>query len=376
MSNFILIFALIVISGLIAVAGDWVGLRTGKKRVTIFGLRPHHTAIFITILTGILIASITISILSVASIDVRTALFGMEELREKLSNLSHEVQIQNRQLSSTKKDLETRTVQLKELEEKYQNLSKDIIEKTDQLDELIITKENLSEERDALNKDIEELNATIQALYSGIAWIREGNVIFGPDEQIAISIIQGGKPIEEVREQLLKFLNNTSNIVLAMGAKKDERSNQVFIISEQEFEEMVQKIHESDKEIVVRLLSSINVIEGEPIVAHFNLLENKLIFEINEEILSEEIENPEDTKEVEKQLFSLLRKVNILAVKEGIIPNPKSSFVGTISAINFYQTIRNIIESETNMKVSIISLNDTWSVGPLKVKMETTPVIS
>jgi len=376
MSSFILIFALIVISGLIAVAGDWVGLRTGKKRVTIFGLRPHHTAIFITILTGILIASITISILSVASIDVRTALFGMEELREKLSNLSHEVQIQNRQLSSTKKDLETRTVQLKELEEKYQNLSKDIIEKTDQLDELIITKENLSEERDALNKDIEELNATIQALYSGIAWIREGNVIFGPDEQIAISIIQGGKPIEEVREQLLKFLNNTSNIVLAMGAKKDERSNQVFIISEQEFEEMVQKIHESDKEIVVRLLSSINVIEGEPIVAHFNLLENKLIFEINEEILSEEIENPEDTKEVEKQLFSLLRKVNILAVKEGIIPNPKSSFVGTISAINFYQTIRNIIESETNMKVSIISLNDTWSVGPLKVKMETTPVIS
>ncbi len=376
MSSFILIFALIVISGLIAVAGDWVGLRTGKKRVTIFGLRPHHTAIFITILTGILIASITISILSVASIDVRTALFGMEELREKLSNLSHEVQIQNRQLSSTKKDLETRTVQLKELEEKYQNLSKDIIEKTDQLDELIITKENLSEERDALNKDIEELNATIQALYSGIAWIREGNVIFGPDEQIAISIIQGGKPIEEVREQLLKFLNNTSNIVLAMGAKKDERSNQVFIISEQEFKDIVQKIHENEKEMIVRLLSSINVIEGEPIVAHFNLLENKLIFEINEEILSEEIENPEDTKEVEKQLFSLLRKVNILAVKEGIIPNPKSSFVGTISAINFYQTIRNIIESETNMKVSIISLNDTWSVGPLKVKMETTPVIS
>ncbi len=88
-----------------------------------------------------------------------------------------------------------------------------------------------------------------------------------------------------------------------MGAKKDERSNQVFIISEQEFKDIVQKIHENEKEMIVRLLSSINVIEGEPIVAHFNLLENKLIFEINEEILSEEIENPEDTKEVEKQLF-------------------------------------------------------------------------
>ena len=65
MSNFILIFVLIVISGLIAVAGDWVGLKIGKKRITIFGLRPHYTAIFITIITGILITSITISILSI-----------------------------------------------------------------------------------------------------------------------------------------------------------------------------------------------------------------------------------------------------------------------------------------------------------------------
>jgi len=376
MSNFILIFVLIVISGLIAVAGDWVGLKIGKKRITIFGLRPHYTAIFITIITGILITSITISILSVASIDVRTALFGMEELKEKLSDLSREVQIQNLQLSGAKKDLEDRTVQLQELEDKFKNLSEDILEKTNHLDELTITKENLLKEKESLNKDIEELNSTIQALYSGIAWIREGDVIFGPDEQIAINIVQGGMSIEEIREQLIKFLNTTSNTVLTKGAKRDERTNQVFIISQQEFEDMIQKIHESDKEMIVRLLSSINVIAGEPVVAHFGLLENKLIFKINEEILSEEIEQTKDAKEVEEKLFLLLRKVNILAVKEGIIPDPKSSFVGTISAINFYQTIKYIAESERKLKISVISQADTWSTGPLKVRMETTPVIS
>ena len=376
MSNFILIFVLIVISGLIAVAGDWVGLKIGKKRITIFGLRPHYTAIFITIITGILITSITISILSVASIDVRTALFGMEELKEKLSDLSREVQIQNLQLSGAKKDLEDRTVQLQELEDKFKNLSEDILEKTNHLDELTITKENLLKEKESLNKDIEELNSTIQALYSGIAWIREGDVIFGPDEQIAINIVQGGMSIEEIREQLIKFLNTTSNTALTMGAKRDERTNQVFIISQQEFEDIIQKIHESDKEMIIRLLSSINVIAGEPVVAHFGLLENKLIFKINEEILSEEIEQTKDAKEVEEKLFLLLRKVNILAVKEGIIPDPKSSFVGTISAINFYQTIKNIAESETKLKVSVISQTDTWSTGPLKVRTEIAPVIS
>ena len=376
MSNFILIFVLIVISGLIAVAGDWVGLKIGKKRITIFGLRPHYTAIFITIITGILITSITISILSIASIDVRTALFGMEELKEKLLNLSREVQIQNLQISGAKKDLETRTVQLQELEDKFEALSEDIIEKSDQLNALITAKDDLIKEKESLNKDIEELNSTIQALYSGIAWIREGDVIFGPDEQIAINIVQGGMSIEEIREQLIKFLNTTSNTALTMGAKRDERTNQVFIISQQEFEDIIQKIHESDKEMIIRLLSSINVIAGEPVVAHFGLLENKLIFKINEEILSEEIEQTKDAKEVEEKLFLLLRKVNILAVKEGIIPDPKSSFVGTISAINFYQTIKNIAESETKLKVSVISQTDTWSTGPLKVRMEITPVIS
>jgi hypothetical protein len=79
---------------------------------------------------------------------------------------------------------------------------------------------------------------------------------------------------------------------------------------------------------------------------------------------------------VEKQLFSLLRKVNIIAVQEGIIPDPKTSFVGTVSAINLYNTVRTIVESGKKMKVTAISVNDTWSTGPLRVKMEATPISS
>ncbi|GAI49978.1 unnamed protein product, partial [marine sediment metagenome] len=65
----------------------------------------------------------------------------------------------------------------------------------------------------------------------------------------------------------------------AMGAKKDERTNQVFIIAQKEFEDIIQKIHDNDsnKEWVVRLLSSINVIKAEPIVTYFGLMENKLV---------------------------------------------------------------------------------------------------
>ncbi len=375
MYSLILVFTLIVISGLIAFVGDWVGLKIGKKRVTIFGLRPHYTAIFITIISGILITIITVTILAVSSNDVRTALFGMEELKEKLSYLSREVELRNTQLSTTKEDLKEKTTQLQEMEEKYQKLSEDIKNKTSQMEELLIIREGLIEEKEKLDKEVEELNAAIKALYSGIAWIREGEVIFGSDEQIAITIIQGQRPIEEIKEELFRFLNEASNKALAMGAKKYERTNQVFIIAQDEFEDIAQKIYDSDKEIIVRLLSSINVVEGEPIVAHFKTLENKLVFKIDEEIISEEIESLEVPGEVEKKLLSLLRKVNILAVEKGIIPDPKTSFVGTVSAVNLYDTVKTIVESSTTMKVSIISVYDTWSTGPLRVRMEAKPLL-
>jgi len=55
MYSLVLIFTVLIISGLIAFVGDWIGLKIGKKRVTIFGLRPHHTAIVITIISGIVV---------------------------------------------------------------------------------------------------------------------------------------------------------------------------------------------------------------------------------------------------------------------------------------------------------------------------------
>jgi uncharacterized protein (DUF3084 family) len=262
-------------------------------------------------------------------------------------------------LSSTKEDLKEKTTQLQEMEEKYQKLSEDIKNKTNQLEELLIIREGLIEEKEKLDKEVEELNATIKALYSGIAWIREGEVILGSEEQIALTIIQGQRPIEEIKEELIRFLNEASNKALSMGAKKNERTNQVFIIAQDEFEDIAQEIYNSDKEMIVRLLSSINVVKEEPIVAHFKILENKLIFKIDEEIISEEIESSKVPGEVEKELLTLLRKVNILAVEKGIIPDPKSSFVGSISAVNLYNTVKTIVESVEAKPIS--SLNTLTS---------------
>ena len=375
MYSIILIVTLILVSGIIAYIGDLTGFRIGKKKISIFGLRPHRTAVFVTIITGIVISIITISILSILSYDVRTALFGLDELRERQYELTREIQQRNKQLSETQEELIAKTEDLEKLEEEFHQLNTQIELQTNQLQSLLEIRDKLTEERNSLQKEISELQETVRGLYSGISWLRSGDIILDQGEEIAMTIIQGGMTEEEIERELVRLLNQATRKVLEMGAEQDEESGQVLIISKKEYEDLIQKIEQSELELVVRLLASMNVIRGEVVLADFSTLENKLVFEQNEVVLVEKIPVINDPAEAEDKLFSILRKVNLKAVQEGIIPEPRTSLVGTISAVNLFEMVRDIVQSESMMQVKVVALYDTWTTGPFKVKMEVEEIM-
>lgn len=375
MYSVVLIVTLIVISGIIAYIGDLTGFRIGKKKFSIFGWRPHRTAVFITILTGIIISILTILILSILSHDVRTALFGLDELRERQYELTREIQVRNSMLEETRKELTEKTDELAKLEEEFQQLSIQIEGQTRQLQSLMEIRERLTEERDSLQEEINELQETVRALYSGISWLRRGDIILDQGEEIAMTIIQGGIDKEEIEEELISFLNEAIRKVVEMGAEPDEQTGQVLIISKKEYDEVVQTIKQNHGEIIVRLLAPMNVIRGEMVLADFSTLENKLVFKENEVVYIEEIPIINEPAEAESIIFSILRKVNLKAVQEGIIPEAKTSLVGTITAINLFEIVRDIVQSDSRMQIKVISLNDTWSTGPFKVRMEAERIL-
>lgn len=82
----VLIPVLIVVSGAVAYIGNQVGRATGRRRLTILGLRPRHTAHLITVITGMLITLITIASVFLVSGDARTGLFRLSELREQIDS--------------------------------------------------------------------------------------------------------------------------------------------------------------------------------------------------------------------------------------------------------------------------------------------------
>lgn len=71
---------LVVMCGFIAYSGDLLGRRLGKRRLTLWGLRPRHTAIVVTVFTGMLIAGLSLAAMIGFSAGVRRAVIHGEAL--------------------------------------------------------------------------------------------------------------------------------------------------------------------------------------------------------------------------------------------------------------------------------------------------------
>ncbi|MEN9203018.1 MAG: DUF3084 domain-containing protein [Thermostichus sp. DG_1_6_bins_120] len=76
MQGILLIVYMLFISGLIAVVGDRVGYRIGKKRLTWFNLRPRHTAVLVAVITGVSISALTLGTLLLLNRSLSEALFS------------------------------------------------------------------------------------------------------------------------------------------------------------------------------------------------------------------------------------------------------------------------------------------------------------
>lgn len=105
--TFIALVMTVLMGGIIAYTGDLIGRRFGKKRVTIFGLRPRYTAILITSVTGVAISAITTGILFLLVPTVRDVILRGEQAI--LENKSYD--FKNRSLESRNAALKAQNAQ-------------------------------------------------------------------------------------------------------------------------------------------------------------------------------------------------------------------------------------------------------------------------
>lgn len=95
-SAYILVASILILGGVLAALGDRLGSKIGKKRMRLFNLRPRQTATVMTILTGILIASSTLTLLFSLSKSLRQGVFDLDrilaERRAAIKQLERELE--------------------------------------------------------------------------------------------------------------------------------------------------------------------------------------------------------------------------------------------------------------------------------------------
>ena len=169
---------LIVMGGIIAFLGDRIGSKVGKKRMTLFGLRPKYTSVIVTIISGVLISLSTVAVMAVVNENVRVALLGLSKLQAQMNDLNQEIKVKTRELEKGKSQLEARNKEYEDVTKKSEETSRELdrvesqriyMEREltsvqDAYDEAQAGVEQSAQEIRDLEKTKEELNSNITVL--------------------------------------------------------------------------------------------------------------------------------------------------------------------------------------------------------------------
>ncbi len=117
-SLILFVLTLVAAGGFIAWLGDRLGTRVGKKRLSIFGLRPRHTAMLVTIGSGVGIAAVTVMVLVSYDFTVRRALLHGQEIITSNRRLTQENRAQQKHIAAQQKQIAEGAAQLAEAQAK------------------------------------------------------------------------------------------------------------------------------------------------------------------------------------------------------------------------------------------------------------------
>lgn len=377
-----LILVIVITGGLIAFFGDRIGTRVGKRRLTLWGLRPRYTSIIITILTGILIAGSTMGVLTIISYDVRTALFGMEALKQQTRELTGEVADRTRALAAARAEMEAAQAELKKKNAEYTQTNERIAAITQELHSLLANKQELDARISSLNsakaelqQDIDRLNELTANLRRGILTVREGSIVLRAGEVLAVDVVQGSAVRADNERRLIDYMKGANQRLRARFQIQDDKLDLVFI-AKSHAEEIITFMATNPEPLVLRLLSAGNVVVGEPVVGQFEVFPNKKVYARGAMVLNDRLDFSGEASEAEQVMTIFLRRVNEMAVKQGVLPDPLQGTVGAVPMEKYFEAVNQLRRLKGPVELTAVVTEDVFSAGPLRIDIQVRVAMS
>ena len=398
MYGIVLILVLVITGGIIAVIGDRLGTKIGKKRLSLFGLRPRHTSTIVTIVTGVVITTLTFFILAAASENVRTALFGMEKLNRSMQQTEEKLKSASEDLTAARAEQSRADAALAELKDSVRSME-------EEAERLAAGNRALAEQKDALARDnaaldgmnrsltaentaLDAANETLlasnaqladdkatlekrtQELRRGIELIREGDIVYRAGEVIAAGVIKGNRPENEVRVDINALAQLASrNVSAHLG--KDLPDGEIWVYAP-EVDDAVGRIAKASHDMVVRIVAASNLVRGEAVRAALALQPNSIVYRKGEFIIAQSyiLKNRGGKQASEEIVMDFLKRVNAAASAHGILPDPIRGTVGVIDAQQIYDIVEKIEPLSGTIVLSAYAHDDTDALGPLRLDIK------
>ncbi|MGE4445402.1 MAG: DUF3084 domain-containing protein [Synergistaceae bacterium] len=389
--NWSLLGTLAIVSAVVAWAGDIIGMKLGKKKVTFLKLRPKYTSRIISVITGIGIALFTLLVISVASEPVRTALFSMNYVQNQITSLTAELQ-QNRtnlqgmeiELFRSKGDVIEKQNELHVLEEKLSAGTKSLKEARAELEKMTIIKDKteeeqkiLLEEKAILEQESKKLEASVAALKqeaeklkADIQRLREGRIAVLTGEKLAQGVISGPESTVRHVDQAVERLIAETQALLAYRFGTKPESIKRPLVDKSSIDRAKSIISKTPGRYLLRLTALSNAVEGEPVMAELETYSTKVIFNSGDILAEKNIKKGSQREDVEETLFIMLRDVNLRAARDGVLRDPLSGNVGSIDTAEFMQVIEDITNSKSDVMLRIYAAEDIYTEGPVKIKFK------
>ncbi len=400
MSGVNLIVFLILLGGVIAYLGDLLGRRAGKKKISVLRLRPKHSAVVITVISGILIVALTLLTLSFVSKEVRIALFGVQKLQSDLLKAEKEKESISKEINSKEKKLISLQDDLKKVETTKEKINQELmVSRQEEIKLKNIQKEldskieTLGRQKVNLEEKVESLRGQGEEVFSRLKKAQEELILLDVEKgkideekkkiEIKLKETKFGKIIipagyelisqhidvsllpHKMREEILHKLWEINKWAQDKGARGKERG-EALVVWETQLESLLEDIVNRKVPVIVRFLSSQNTMEGEPLYIKFEVVENKIIIKKGE-TLAEGIVSPQETQqEIEKKLLLLLKESREKVLSRGLKIG-EGGEIGGISALKFYNIVGLIRKSAVKLKVSVITTKDVYIIDTLEV---------
>ena len=394
MYGIMLIVVLVLTGGVIAFIGDRLGSKVGKKKLSLFGLRPRHTSILVTIITGILITTVTFGILAIASKDVRTALFGMNKLKAELNekqsmleeasgalvNVKNDLNTTKEEYAKSKKDLEETQEDLEIAQQAAELLRQEQVALQNRNQELWSDNQTLIEHNqslaennqfllannESLKADNLELEKTNNDLEEGIENIRERPIIYRVGELLASGVIKKTDDPVKIQNDLNQIIAlANSKIIDRLGTEGSKDGVWIYPI---EYQKAMDRLKQAKGDTVIRLIVAANLVKGDPVLTELELHPNRVVYQENEFVYQKIYNVPIDGSNSEMLISDFLRNVNMTAINNGILPNPLTGTVGVISGNQIYAIEKALAENRgKDVLISAFAAADTEVLGPLRL---------